>query len=220
MKPIYLEMQAFGPYVEKQVINFEDLKNSAKEKWDKVKEDAKSSWDTVKSNITDAIDGARSNVNEKIETIKGYFTDLVGKAFTWGKDLLQNFIDGIKSLWNSFTGTIGDLTGYIKSNLGFSEPEEGPLSNFHTFAPDMIDLWNEGIYENLGKVQESSQAMASTVATGVQPTDYSGALDGISGQLASMAGNGQPINVYIGSDRIGTAIARSNARAAYISGGH
>lgn len=209
-----------GEGIEKAKQNFEDLKNSAKEKWDKVKEDAKSSWDTVKSNITDAIDGARSNVNEKIETIKGYFTDLVGKAFTWGKDLLQNFIDGIKSLWNSFTGTIGDLTGYIKANLGFSEPEEGPLSNFHTFAPDMIDLWNKGIYDNLDKVQESSQVMAQTVAAGAQPTDYSGALDGISGQLASMAGSGQPINVYIGSDRIGTAIARSNARAAYISGGH
>lgn len=206
--------------IEEAKKGWDDMKESFKSKWTEMNETSKSTWSSIKEDAVAKALSMRDSIQEKVDAIRGFFEALGPDAFKWGKDLLQNFIDGIKSLWNSFTGTIGDLTGYIKANLGFSEPEQGPLSNFSSFSPDMIDLWNKGIYDNLDKVQESSQAMASTVATGVQPTDYSGALDGISGQLASMAGNGQPINVYIGSDRIGTAIARSNARAAYISGGH
>lgn len=208
-----------GAGIEEAKKGWDDMKENFKSKWAEMNETSSSTWATIKEDVVSKALGMKEGVKEKVDAIRGFFEELGPAAFTWGKDMLQNFIDGIKSLWNSFTGTIGDLTSYIKANLGFSEPEEGPLSNFHTFAPDMIELWNKGVYDNLGKVQESSEAMAQTVATGVQPTDYSTALNGISGQLSSMAGNGQPINVYIGSDRIGTAIARSNARTAYISGG-
>lgn len=207
---IDLTAQGFEAFKEDASASLETLKTNASEK-----------WETMKSTALDALNNMKENASEKVDAIGGFFSGLGESALTWGADLLQGFIDGIKSLWNSFTGTINDITGYIADNLGFSEPDEGPLSRFHTFAPDMIDLWNKGIYDNLDKVQMSSEVMANTVATGVQqPTDYSGALNGISGQLSSMAGNGQAINVYIGNDRLGTAIARSNARAAYISGGH
>lgn len=227
---------------------FEDLKNSAKEKFENIKQDAQEkwdavkshisdaidgakgkfeeikgtsqeAWDTIKSKITESIDGARATVSEKVETIKGYFTDMATKAFTWGKDLLKNFIDGIKSMWNSFTGTIGDLTGYIKANLGFSEPEEGPLSNFHTFAPDMIDLWNKGIYDNLGKVQESSEAMAQTVATGVQPTDYSGVLSGIQSSLSGFGKVPIQVNVMVGGEQLDSYIINASNNNNFKSGG-
>ena len=32
--------------------------------------------------------------------------------------------------------------------MHFSEPEKGPLSNFHTFAPDMMKLFAKGITDN------------------------------------------------------------------------
>ena len=51
--------------------------------------------------------------------------------------------------------TVGNIAQTIKDFLGFSEPDEGPLSNFHTFMPDMIDLMTKGIDENLYKVQDS-----------------------------------------------------------------
>lgn len=199
---------------------FSGMKDKLGEVMDGIKSNASESWDNILTTITTAVDNIKEAASERISAIGGFFSDLVSSAFTWGKDLLQNFIDGIKSLWGSFTGAINDLTGYIASNLGFSEPDEGPLSNFHTFAPDMIDLWNEGVYDNLSKVQDSTNAMTSTIAGGITGTDYSGALDGITGQLSAIAGNGQAINVYIGSERLGTAIARSNARTAYIAGGH
>ena len=40
------------------------------------------------------------------------------------------------------------MANQVKKRLAFSEPEEGPLSNFHTYAPDMMQLFAEGIRDN------------------------------------------------------------------------
>ena len=69
-------------------------------------------------------------------------------ALTWGKDLLQNFIDGITSKWSALKQKVSDVAQSIKDFLGFSEPEKGPLSNFHTYAPDMMQLFAKGIADN------------------------------------------------------------------------
>ena len=47
------------------------------------------------------------------------------------------------------------VAGKVKDFLGFSEPDEGPLSNFHTYAPDMIDLFVKGIKDNQKKLDKA-----------------------------------------------------------------
>lgn len=66
----------------------------------------------------------------------------------WGKDLISNFVQGIKNGWGELKGGLGELGNKIADYIGFSEPKEGPLSNFHTYAPDMMKLFSEGIKEN------------------------------------------------------------------------
>lgn len=66
----------------------------------------------------------------------------------WGSDMIQAFIDGIKDKWQSLKDTVCDVASSVKDFLGFSEPDKGPLSNFHTFAPDMMDLFAKGIADN------------------------------------------------------------------------
>lgn len=87
------------------------------------------------------------------EAIVDGFSGLAQSALTWGKDLLDNFIFGIKSKWEDLKSTVGQTAQSIKDYLGFSEPEKGPLSNFHTYAPDMMDLFIKGIKDNEGKLQ-------------------------------------------------------------------
>lgn len=48
--------------------------------------------------------------------------------------------------------------------IGFSEPSRGPLSNFHTFAPDMMALFAKGIRDNLGLVTDAMNDVSSAVA--------------------------------------------------------
>ena len=72
----------------------------------------------------------------------------IGEALTWGKDLIANFIEGIKSKFGDVKGVLASLGKLIASLIGFSEPDIGPLSNFHTYAPDMMELFAKGIKDS------------------------------------------------------------------------
>lgn len=81
--------------------------------------------------------------------------NLVSAAWNWGKDLIMSFFEGIKAFISYPVRAVQDLAGRIRSFLGFSEPEEGPLSNFHTYAPDMMKLFAEGIEDNRGLITDA-----------------------------------------------------------------
>ena len=82
------------------------------------------------------------------DSMSGSIGNFFKGAWDWGKDLINNFTEGIKAFISKPIDAIKGLAGKIKSFLGFSEPDEGPLSNFHTYAPDMMALCAEGIEAN------------------------------------------------------------------------
>ena len=87
-------------------------------------------------------------ISEKLDKIKELFSGMADKAQIWGSDLLKKFIEGIKSKIGDLSETIIGIADKIREIIGFSEPEIGPLSNFHTFAPDMMKLFAKGIQDN------------------------------------------------------------------------
>ncbi len=166
---------------------------------------------------------------ELVQSVEDGFMEKVEAAKNWGKDLIQNFIDGIKAKWENLKSTVTDLASTIKSLLGFSEPEEGPLSNFHTFAPDMMELFASGIRQNLGLITDAMGMVTGTIATDftmaqIAPNSYSeianpyenlndalGANSGAQGDIV--------IPVYIGQERLDTIILNAQQRHALVSGG-
>lgn len=83
-----------------------------------------------------------------INSVKDGIVSIAKKAGNWGKDLIDNFIGGIKEKWENLKNTVSNVAQSVKDFLGFSEPKKGPLSNFHTYAPDMMDLFAKGIRDN------------------------------------------------------------------------
>lgn len=112
------------------------------------------------------------NTGKKIiDKVKEGVSQVIENAKNWGKDLIQNFIDGILQMWQNLKDTVSKVAGVIGDFLGFSEPDEGPLSNFHTFAPDMMELYAQGIRENKWRVLDEVDKLAGDMAltTSVQP---------------------------------------------------
>ena len=95
---------------------------------------------------------AIGSIGEKIMDGIG---SLVDGAAQWGRDMIDNFIGGIKGMWDKAKNAVSDFAGGIKRFLGFSEPEEGPLSDFHTYAPDMVKLFAQGIKDNQGLLDDA-----------------------------------------------------------------
>lgn len=165
-----------------------------------------------------------------VQSVKDGFWEKVEGAKEWGKDLVQNFIDGLKAKWESLKSTVTDLASTIKSLLGFSEPEDGPLKNFHTFAPDMMTLFSQGIRDNLGLIQDAMGAVTGTIASDFQTAQigsnsYSGVADpnerlySLMGQNMAVEGGNITIPVYIGQEKLDTIILNSQQRRNLVSGG-
>ena len=107
-------------------------------------------------------------------------------ANSWGSEIGSNLASGLRSEIPNVDSAAFDLAQAVAKYIHFSEPDVGPLSDFHTYAPDMIKLWNKGVYDNLGSVEGSSSAMADTVYDGFSTAlDYVSSLidNGMSDQL-------------------------------------
>ena len=104
----------------------------------------------IKSMFSDVVGWGKNIVSAIGDGIKSLASD----AIQWGKDLIQNFIDGIKAKWNALKQTITNTAQTIRDRIAFSEPKEGPLSDFHTYAPDMMDLFIKGIKDNEKKLTD------------------------------------------------------------------
>lgn len=104
--------------------------------------------ETILSGIGDALVSVVAKGKEIVDSVKQGFDEKIESAKQWGKDLIQNFINGITAKWDALKNKVKSVAGSIKSIIGFSEPEEGPLSNFHTFAPDMMELFAQGIKDS------------------------------------------------------------------------
>lgn len=128
-----------------------------------------SGWKIVTSLITGIIDYISrlpAIGKQVIETVWDGIKQL--DPVQWGKDLIQNFIDGIMGMIGSVGQAVSNVANTVKDFLGFSEPDKGPLSNFHTFAPDMIDLFTQGIDQNAKKVQDSVAGLAGDIVMGFE----------------------------------------------------
>lgn len=92
----------------------------------------------------------------------------------WGSDMIQAFIDGIKEKWQGLKDTVCDVASSVKDFLGFSEPDKGPLSNFHTFAPDMMDLFAKGIADNEDTItMQFNRSLQPLMDTDIIPPSFS-----------------------------------------------
>ena len=154
--------------------------------WDTIKAkaaelaaEAKAKWEEIKTNITNAVANARQAVEEKFNAIKTKISEvatavkttlqeLPKQALQWGKDLIQNFIDGIKSKYESVKTTIKGVANVVKDRIGFSEPKTGPLADFHTYAPDMMELFASGIRQNMDIVRSAVDSIATTIDAGAR----------------------------------------------------
>ena len=112
-------------------------------------------WQWVSENVVSPLNEFGLLIWEKFEEIKDWAKELVDAALNWGKDMINNFITGLKSGVNKIGETMSEIAGGVSNYIHFSEPDVGPLSDFHTYAPDMIDLFTRGIKENKKYLQDT-----------------------------------------------------------------
>ena len=171
-------------------------------------------WQTIVDTVGGFLGNIVDSVSEKIgsvaETVKSGFqeaidfiTGLPGQAWQWGADIIGSIADGIWDCIGQVTSAVSSVADTIKGYLGFSEPEIGPLSDFHTYMPDMISLMTSGMSAGINKVGQAAEGLAGSIFSGFSPagTSQAGAYAGsYGGPVTNMGGVTMIVNSQPGQD--------------------
>jgi hypothetical protein len=128
--------------------------------WDKIREAAGNLLEGIKNTIGNVRDAIVTGIQAAIDWI----TSLPAEALKWGSDIIDGIVSGIQSAVGRVGEAVKGVADKIKSFLGFSEPEDGPLSDFHTYMPDMIDLMASGITSGKKKVKDALEGMTGEMS--------------------------------------------------------
>lgn len=178
---------AFAPVIQ----FFEDT-------WNKIK----FIWGVVASWFGGESENAEGNMESPWGKIGGFFGDKwneikdnfkIGDVFSWGADMIENFINGIKSAWDRLKGTLEGIAQFIANIFKHTTPKEGPLKDDDEWTAHMMDNFIGGIDKNKGKLKKTMLGVADMMAEPMT-MNVDGVFSGASGSRAR--GYNQTINVY------------------------
>ena len=98
--------------------------------WNTIKSVASSAWEGLKSTVLGLIDGLVQGAQRAWESMKQGVSDLVSNVTSifdgirnidlWsaGKAILDGFLGGLKSAWDSVTDFVGGIAGWIRDHKG------------------------------------------------------------------------------------------------------
>lgn len=133
---------------------------SLEELWETIKTFFTELWEGVTEKVTELVDW----VIEKVEEICTFISSLPDRFYQWGVDMIQGLIDGIRSMINEVGNAIEEVASKIAEFIHFSEPDVGPLSQFHKWMPDMMKQMAEQIEAGRFQVQVAAAHVAGDIA--------------------------------------------------------
>lgn len=139
--------------------------------WEFISGVATNIWTSITTAFTNILSGITGTIGNIKDSIVIGFTAAIdwikalpAQAVQWGKDIIDSIVNGIKSAVSKVGEAVSGVASKIKGFLGFSEPDEGPLSDFHTYMPDMIDLMTKGISAGKAKVRDALGALTGDMS--------------------------------------------------------
>ena len=131
--------------------------------WTNVGNKVKTAWSNIKTSVNNGISNVKTAIENMKTAIKEKFESIKTSALQWGKDMIQNFIDGIKSKVQAVKDAVSNVAETIKSYLHFSEPDVGPMKNFNDWPRDMMHQYAEAISAGSYLVRQAVEGVATEV---------------------------------------------------------
>lgn len=157
------------------ITTINNLKAQITSVWTNIKTWLSTTVNNIKSNVTTAFDNIKNNIVERITTAKetiisgmkeaaDYISSLPGKFLEWGRDMIQNLIDGIKEKISGVVDAVSGVAETIASYLHFSVPDKGPLADADTYMPDFIELMTNGMSKGIPQLENAAATMAKALS--------------------------------------------------------
>lgn len=184
---------------------FSNLGSALSTIWNGISGIASSIWTAIKEHIGNTVGRMVDGVKSAIQKIPGIFSDIFGRvrnfvtslpgeALHWGRDIIDGIADGIRGAIGKVTSAVKGVADKIRSFLHFSEPDVGPLSDFHTYMPDMMSGLASGIKSGIPMLQKAAGLAAGAISGGLNGTITTDGIVGASSGSYYSEGSGNTTN--------------------------
>ena len=193
-----------------------------------------SMWNGIKNTVSGIVNTIKTGFNNAVSFIK----NLASSAFTWGADIINGIVNGIKSCIGKVKDAVTNVAETIRSFLHFSVPDEGPLTDYESWMPDFMSGLAKGIEQSKNMVAKAVEGVASDMVISPQmtamesrfvtPSDNGVMKEGLSGITSAITEalsqmNGQNgdivIPIYLGGTMLDEVIVNAQQRMNLRSGG-
>ena len=149
--------------------------------WNTIKSVASSAWEGLKSTVLGLIDGLVQGAQRAWESMKQGVSDLVSNVTSifdsirnidlWsaGKAILDGFLGGLKSAWDSVTDFVGGIAGWIADHKGPIEYDRKLLIPAGNAIMQGLD---RGLQERFKGVKKSVSGMAGEISNAFSNDDF------------------------------------------------
>lgn len=148
------------------VVNaFNNAKNAVINAGENIKNGATNAFNAMRNGIANACGNVYNTVVNGFNGAISFIRNLPSQALSWGKDMIDGFVNGIKNTMHKVTDAVKGVGNKIRSFLHFSVPDEGPLTDYESWMPDMITGLSKTLTGASGKLQTAASKVAGKVST-------------------------------------------------------
>ena len=118
---------------------------------------------TLGNGLLSMANGLKGFMQSTLSGALDYIKGLPGQALQWGKDLISGFIDGIIGNVGNLINSVKNVAATIASYLHFSRPDIGPLRDYETWMPDMMQGMASSLRANVYRLTDALDLVGNTM---------------------------------------------------------
>lgn len=128
---------------------------------------------TLGNGLLSMANGLKGFTQSTLSGALDYIKGLPGQARQWGKDLISGFIDGIIGNVGNLINSVKNVAATIASYLHFSRPDIGPLRDYETWMPDMMQGMASSLRANVYRLTDALDFVGGSMRQAL-PLDVNG----------------------------------------------
>lgn len=189
--------------------------------WNAIKIFILGKWNEIKQGILSMKNALVDAMMSPFKIADKQIHGVIGDARNWGRNLIQNFIDGINAMIGKVKNAVTKVADTVADRLGFHSPaKKGPGKDADKWMPNLMDMMAEGIENNVYKIEGSVDMTARTLQGMKSTNNVDSIASALAGAIGANNNNGGDMTVVvkIGEDTITEKVISNINRQSRISG--
>lgn len=147
---------------------FNTISTFIRSKLEEIKSNWKNAWENVRSTLQNAGEAIKSAISNIGTAIRSKFQEIINNARSWGQNLIQGFIQGIRDKIAAVRDAAASVVAAAKDFLGFNSPaKKGEGRYIEVWGANFVKGFITGMKSMRTSLQKTAASMSSAAVGGI-----------------------------------------------------